>query len=188
MVASAMYQAYIFGTISSLVSSMKLKSTQFEENLDTSNTSMTNLKLPNDIRSDVRGYILQTFNTQDQQIEMSDFLQGISPSLRAKVCDHVFSVMINKNEVLLHYFSTIGDRDKHVFLSFLLRKFEIEFVQPEQILINQGDELSKNDYAYFLEKGECVVKVRDKQKLRNSDKKVRTLYPGDYFGVSTMIY
>ena len=65
MVTSAMYQAYIFGTISSLVSSMKIKSTQFEENLDTSNTSMTNLKIPNEIRGDVRGYILQTFNTQD---------------------------------------------------------------------------------------------------------------------------
>ena len=43
--------------------------------------------------------------------------------------------------------------------------------------------MNKNDCIFFLEKGECVVKVKDKQKLRNSDKKVRTLYPGDYFGV-----
>lgn len=62
MITSAMYQAYIFGTIFSLVSSINVKSTQFEWNLDTSNTSMTNLKLPVDIRVDVRGYIQTTFN------------------------------------------------------------------------------------------------------------------------------
>jgi hypothetical protein len=42
---------------------MNIKSTKFEESLDTANTSMNNLKLPVDIRSDVREYILTTFNT-----------------------------------------------------------------------------------------------------------------------------
>ena len=46
MVISSMFVAYIFGTMSDLISSMKAKQTQFEENLDTSNTSMSNLRLP----------------------------------------------------------------------------------------------------------------------------------------------
>lgn len=41
---------------------------------------------------------------------------------------------------------------------------------------------------FFLEKGECEVRVKDKQKLRNTDKTVRTIYPGDYFGEIAMIY
>ena len=41
---------------------------------------------------------------------------------------------------------------------------------------------------YFLEKGECEVRVKDKQKLRNTDKPVRNLYPGDYFGEIAVFY
>ena len=67
---------------------------------------------------------------------MYDFLQGISPSLRAKVCDHVFTVMLNKNDVIAQFFITVDEKEKAFFLSFILRKFEIEFVPPEQILIN----------------------------------------------------
>lgn len=41
---------------------------------------------------------------------------------------------------------------------------------------------------YFIEKGECIVKVKDKKKLRNAEKVVRYLYPSDYFGEIAMIY
>jgi len=41
---------------------------------------------------------------------------------------------------------------------------------------------------YFIEKGECIVKVKDKMKLRNADKLVRKLYPSDYFGEIAMIF
>lgn len=41
---------------------------------------------------------------------------------------------------------------------------------------------------YFIEKGECIVKVKDKKKLRNAEKVVRYLYPSDHFGEIAMIY
>ena len=41
---------------------------------------------------------------------------------------------------------------------------------------------------YFIEKGECIVKVKDKNKLRNQDKLVRKLMPAEYFGEVAMIY
>ena len=41
---------------------------------------------------------------------------------------------------------------------------------------------------YFIEKGDCTVKVKDKKKLRNLEKVVRQLQPSDYFGEIAMIY
>lgn len=41
---------------------------------------------------------------------MSNFFKGISPSLKAKICDHIFSAMVNKNEVILHYFTLVDEK------------------------------------------------------------------------------
>ena len=54
MVTSSMFMAYIFGSMSDLISLMKTKQTEFEDNLDTANTSMNNLNLPQNIANKVR--------------------------------------------------------------------------------------------------------------------------------------
>ena len=41
---------------------------------------------------------------------------------------------------------------------------------------------------FFIERGECMVQINDKDKMRNKSKKVRTLSPGDYFGEIAFIY
>lgn len=46
MILSAMFNAFIFGTISDLVSQMRKKTIKVQENMDTANTSMNNLKIP----------------------------------------------------------------------------------------------------------------------------------------------
>ncbi len=45
-----------------------------------------------------------------------------------------------------------------------------------------------NNFVYFIEKGSCNVTVKDKQKLRNQDKYVRSLKTGDCFGEIALIY
>mmetsp|Transcript_13817 Transcript_13817/g.9968 ORF Transcript_13817/g.9968 Transcript_13817/m.9968 type:complete len:217 (+) Transcript_13817:832-1482(+) len=63
----------------------------------------------------------------------------------------------------------------------------IVFINPEEIVINQGDDLQKNSFMYLIENGECKVTVKDKHKLRNQDKFVRQLYKGDMFGEVAII-
>lgn len=41
---------------------------------------------------------------------------------------------------------------------------------------------------FFIERGECIVQINDKDKMRNKSKKVRTLYPGDHFGEIAFLY
>ena len=65
MTGSSMFVAFIFGTMSDLISLMRQKQKEFEEIFDTANTSMANLKLPMVMQNQVRQYISQTFNSRD---------------------------------------------------------------------------------------------------------------------------
>lgn len=68
-------------------------------------------------------------------------------------------------------------------LEVIVKKLEIELSYPEQQLVTQGD--VSNECMYFVEKGECSVMVKDKVGLESGAKKVRTLFPGDHFGVTS---
>jgi hypothetical protein len=72
---------------------------------------MANLKLPDMIRLEVREYINHTFNTKEQQNDMSSFLDRISPSLKVRVCEYMFKQMFVKNEILQNFFK-IEKEDK----------------------------------------------------------------------------
>lgn len=63
----------------------------------------------------------------------------------------------------------------------IVNSLEIKLASPESEIVKQGsDDL---DYMYIVQKGECNVHVMDKIGLENGIKRVRTLYPGDHFGV-----
>lgn len=57
IIMSTIFVAFIFGTMSELISLMRKKQKDFEEIFDTANTSMANLKLPETMRNSVRQYI-----------------------------------------------------------------------------------------------------------------------------------
>lgn len=70
-------------------------------------------------------------------------------------------------------------------LDQIVRKLEIELASPEYEIIKQGsDDCSA---MYFVQRGECNVIVSDKIGLESGIKRVRTLYPGDHFGVRIYI-
>jgi CRP-like cAMP-binding protein len=64
----------------------------------------------------------------------------------------------------------------------------IDFVDPEARIIKQNDNREENNYMFFIERGSCIVQINDKDKMRNKSKKVRQLYPGDYFGEIAFLY
>jgi len=47
-------------------------------------------------------------------------------------------------------------------LIFMIKFMDLQFVSPEEVIIRQGEKLNENDKMYFLERGGCDVKIRDK--------------------------
>lgn len=70
----------------------------------------------------------------------------------------------------------------------ILPHLEIQFSNPEEVIIAQGDEIFPDSFMYFIEKGQCAVSVKDKHKLRNQEKPVRLLGGGRNFGEIGAIY
>ena len=74
------------------------------------------------------------------------------------------------------------------FFDLIVSKMYIAFEEPEARILKQNDNRQENNHMFFIERGECIVQINDKDKMRNSSKKVRTLYPGDYFGEISFLY
>jgi CRP-like cAMP-binding protein len=65
----------------------------------------------------------------------------------------------------------------------------VELSTPEQAFVNQEDDLTEeNTNMFFIAKGDCDVKVRDKIGDIVEECVARTLNPGDHFGEISMIY
>jgi len=69
-----------------------------------------------------------------------------------------------------------------------VQRTKIQFEEPEARIIKQNDDKSDNRFMFFIERGECIVQINDKDKMRNKSKNVRTLYPGDIFGEIAFLY
>lgn len=163
----AIINANIFGNLAVLVSALNRKSTKFQEKIDTVNTAMKNMKLPEETQKKVQNYIMSTQSTLDHQQEMDAFLNLISPSLRLEVTKHIFSMIVMTNDLF---------KDNEDLIDYLVRYLNTLLYLPEDVIIKQGD---KPDNLYFLAKGELVVLVYDEN---NEERYVNTLKLGAYFG------
>ena len=71
----------------------------------------------------------------------------------------------------------------------IVKRMDTLLQSPESILINQYDEVEKdNVHLYLIAKGKCRIEVRDKFVERSETVKVRNLDKGDHFGEISMIY
>jgi hypothetical protein len=50
------------------------------------------------------------------------------------------------------------------FFDRMVNKMEIHFEEPEAKIIVHNTDITENEYMFFIERGECQVKINDKIK------------------------
>ena len=155
-----------------LVQGLNRRASRFQDNIDTANTAMKNMRLPEEIQKKVQSYMMFTQASLDHQNELDLFLDMISPSLRIEVARQIFSDAIMKNEVLNRNPSLI---------EFLVPKLITLLYLPEDPICQQGE---IGTQLFFLARGECEVWIRDENKL---DHKIKMLMRGQLFGEVALI-
>mgnify|MGYP006289650109 CR=1 FL=1 len=118
---------------------MSKKTVKFQEQYDTANTAMKNMSLSNKIQDDVRQFLINTQATQEQQEELKDFLANISPSLRNKVLEHIFSGVFGISHIFKSLFKTYEGEEEYI-TKLMVRNLEIKLTIPETQIIKQGAE------------------------------------------------
>ena len=78
----AIINANILGNMAVLIQDLNKKTDAFQKKMDRVNTAMQNIHLPPDLQSKVVGYLQFTQKSQENQKELTLFIQNISPSLK----------------------------------------------------------------------------------------------------------
>ena len=115
---------------------------------------MKNMKLPDELQSSVREFMMVTQSNLDNQKELDQFMGMISPSLRLQVQQNILLNSIEKNTIF-----NIDDQD---IIDFLLNDIKTLLYIPEDTIIQQGQEGTN---LYFIAKGECEVWVKNHKKV-----------------------
>ena len=161
-----------------LLQGINRKAARFQEKLDTANTAMKNMKIPEQLQRRVQNYIMSTESTLSIQMELTAFLDILSPSLkyspfsnncRLEVLCHIFQSSIEKNFLFI---------DNDDLVEYIIPMLEMQVFLPEDKIMRQGEE---GRYMYFIATGDCLVQVKDTRRVEYN---VRTLGRGHFFGVS----
>lgn len=163
----AIINANIFGNMALIISDLNKKSAEFQGQIDTANTAMKNMKLPQQIQDRVISYLQYIQQTLNHQNELGEFFKMISPSLKEEVTRFIFSEQLKQN-LIFALNSEVKD--------YVITKIELVMSQPEEIKIQQGE--ATYDF-YIIAKGECECYVKDENR---QERFVRTLNPGQHFG------
>lgn len=86
----AIINANIFGNMALIISDLNKKSAEFQTQIDTANTAMKNMHLPQHLQTEVISYLNYIQQTLDHQNELKEFFDKISPSLKEEVTRFVF--------------------------------------------------------------------------------------------------
>jgi hypothetical protein len=172
MLFSIIINALIFGEMAVLVEAISRKETEFQEKIDTSNTAMQNLKLPNELQDEVRDFLIFTQGTLEQQEEMAKFFQMISSSLKIEVSQQIFYCVAKDNEIIKNIVKTqvddysktllrfnqtnLAEKEKALFnkereiITSIVKFLKVELKNPEDIIIKQNERTLE---MYYVAKG-----------------------------------
>jgi hypothetical protein len=96
-IMGAIAQANLFGELAVLVYNINKKAIILQEKIDTVNTAMNHLNLPDDIQEEVIRFIKKTQHSQDQQEELNQFSQLIPNSFQQRITHSIFNRIFFKN-------------------------------------------------------------------------------------------
>ena len=211
----AIFQAYIFGELAVLIAQVGRKSQQQQEIIDTANTAMENVNLPQPLRKDIREYFQTIMMTMQQQNELDSFIKNISPSLALRVRGHMFENVLrdhnkiiqetqkmianakdmNKSAVSSLALSASGapgaminDSQKraNIFMNTIVVTLGNTLNLPDEEVIKQDDFPDDEELCmYWVGTGNCRVRVRDHN---GRQQMIGWLFEGDHFGEIALIY
>lgn len=101
LVASSILNANLFGEIAMLIELLERSKTERQERLDTANTIMANIGLPDSVQDDIREFFTKSLVTREQQEELDKFLDQLSPSFKVQVQNRVFVESLKTNELVV---------------------------------------------------------------------------------------
>lgn len=126
-------------------------------------------------------------------VNQNQLLQNLMDPKQSKAfIEQISKLKFRKNSEEYLYEKIIKKRDLSPesvnFFNDIISRMQIDFVDPEARIIKQNDNREEHNFMFFIERGSCIVQINDKDKMRNKSKKVRQLYPGDYFGEIAFLY
>ena len=140
--------------------------------MDTAQAAMKNIKLPEKTQIQIQKYLGFSQRFLDSQNELERFMDMISPGLRIEVIKHIFSKVLQKNEVF---------RVDKVLIRFVTDNLETQIHLPDKFVIRIGEEPNG---MYFISSGILDVKVKDEFK---NEVICNELSQGSYFGEVAVI-
>ena len=84
-----------------LIELLERSKTERQERLDTANTIMANIGLPDSVQDDIREFFTKSLVTREQQEELDKFLDQLSPSFKVQVQNRVFVETLKTNELMM---------------------------------------------------------------------------------------
>lgn len=172
-ICGAIINALVVGEMAVISTSLNRKATRFAEIADNANTTMKNMKLPEDLQLRIFDYLIATQNILEYKDELESFEQIIPPSLQQEVRVRIYCTIVDNNSFF---------RENPALSQGMTKVFRTRFCQPDEALVMAGED---SDFMYFIATGKCEVEVFDEFKQNHL---TRYLRPGDYFGEVGLIY
>jgi hypothetical protein len=99
LLIGSLYNAVIFGNLALIIQEFSKKTARFQEKIDTANTAMNNMELPDSLKSRVINYMRYTSRNLDRETELIQFNKLVSPSLMLEVRSSIFLGVIMENKI-----------------------------------------------------------------------------------------
>jgi voltage-gated potassium channel len=172
-ICGAIINALVVGEMAVISTSLNRKATRFAEIADNANTTMKNMKLPEDLQLRIFDYLIATQNILEYKDELERFEKIIPPSMQQEVRSKIYRSIVDNNL----FFS-----ENPALSQSITKLFKTRFCQPDEALTNTGDD---SDGMFFIASGKCEVEIYDEHKVPHI---TRYLKSGDYFGEVGLIF